>query len=262
MFLAQIQPLVATHGYWVVFLIIMLESAGIPLPGETVLVLASGYAGATGDLDISFVIACAVSGAIMGDNLGFWVGRTSGTKFLLRYGKFVHLPESRLKLGQYLFQKHGAKIVFFGRFIAFLRVFAALLAGVNRYRWPQFLFFNAAGGLTWALVYGIGAYRFGDLLHKISGPLGIAALIGVLIGIVVFTLIVRHGEKKLEARLASRDSDLKRGLDRVDFGSKSGHLKNDDGTTSFVTMASAESGFPFVPQIQSQAGLRRSRRPI
>ncbi|HTV33195.1 MAG TPA: DedA family protein [Methylocella sp.] len=209
MFLAQIQPLVVTHGYWVVFLIIMLESAGIPLPGETVLVLAAGYAGATGDLDITLVIAFAVAGAILGDNLGFWCGRTWGTKYLLRYGKFVHLSESRLRIGEYLFQQHGAKIVYFGRFIAFLRIFAALLAGVNRYRWPQFLFFNATGGLTWALFYGIGAYRFGDWLRRVSGPLGIAALIGVIIGVIAFSLIVRREEKKLEARLSSRDGDLR-----------------------------------------------------
>src|SRR5947207_2071725 len=97
--LTQIQPLVAQHGYWGVFLIVMLESAGVPLPGETVLVLASGYAGATGQLSLSFVITCAAAGAIIGDNIGFWIGRTWGTKFLLRYGKFIHLPESRLKLG-------------------------------------------------------------------------------------------------------------------------------------------------------------------
>src|SRR5450631_3124936 len=169
------QPLVAQHGYWVVFLIVMLESAGVPLPGETVLVLASGYAGVTGQLDISLVIAGAAAGAIIGDNIGFWIGRTWGLKFLLRYGKFIHLPERRLKLGQYLFDKHGAKIVFFGRFVAFLRVFAALLAGVNKYQWPQFLFFNAAGGIIWALVIGIGAFLFGDSIHRISGPLGLIA---------------------------------------------------------------------------------------
>src|ERR1700746_3705030 len=98
-FLNHLQPLVAQHGYWVVFLIVMLESAGIPLPGETVLVLASIYAGATDQLNIVFVIASAAAGAIIGDNIGFWAGRTWGVKFLLRYGKFVHLPEKRLRLG-------------------------------------------------------------------------------------------------------------------------------------------------------------------
>lgn len=208
MLLAHIQPLVAQHGYWVVFLIVMLESAGVPLPGETILILASGYAGATGQLDLALVIACAAAGAIIGDNIGFWIGRTFGAKFLLRYGKFVHLPESRLKLGQYLFQKHGAKIVFFGRFVAFLRVFAALLAGVNQYHWPQFLFFNAAGGIIWALVIGIGAFLFGDSIHRISGPLGIIALAGAIAGVIAFMVIVRRQEKKMEKKLSGRDVDL------------------------------------------------------
>ena len=208
-FQSHLQSLVAQHGYWVVFVVVMLESAGIPLPGETVLILASGYAGATGQLGLFLVIACAAAGAITGDNIGFWVGRTWGTKFLLHYGKIIHLPESRLKLGQYLFEKHGAKIVFFGRFVAFLRVFAALLAGANKYQWPQFLFFNAAGGITWALVFGIGAFFFGDSLRRVSGPLGAIALGGVIVGIIAFTYIVRREEKKMEDKLSRDDVDLR-----------------------------------------------------
>jgi membrane protein DedA with SNARE-associated domain len=209
-FLSHIQPLVAQHGYWVVFLIIMLESAGVPLPGETVLILASVYAGATGGLSLSLIIICAAAGAILGDNIGFWIGRRWGAKFLLRYGKFIHLPEKRLKLGQYLFTKHGAKIVFFGRFVAFLRVLAALLAGVNKYHWPQFLLFNAAGGITWALVVGIGAYVFGDSIHRVSGPLGMIALGGVVAGVIVFIYVVNREEKKMEKRLAKTKIDLRK----------------------------------------------------
>ncbi|MCI0466802.1 MAG: DedA family protein [Beijerinckiaceae bacterium] len=209
MFLNQLQPLVAQHGYWVVFLIVMLESAGVPLPGETVLILASIYAGATGELNIALVIASAAAGAIIGDNIGFWVGRRWGTKFLLRYGKFVHLPEERLRLGQYLFARHGAKIVFFGRFVAFLRVFAALLAGVNRYRWPPFLFFNAAGGIIWALVFGIGAFLFGESIHLVSGPLGFAALGGIVLGAFAFMYAVRRQEKKMEEKLSAADADIR-----------------------------------------------------
>lgn len=208
-FLSHLQPLVAQHGYWVVFLIVMLESAGVPLPGETVLILASVYAGATGELMIVLVITCAAAGAILGDNIGFWVGRTWGLKFLLRYGKFIHLPEQRLRLGQYLFARHGAKIVFFGRFVAFLRIFAALLAGVNKYRWPPFLFFNAAGGIIWAIIFGVGAYLFGESIHLVSGPLGAVALAGVVIGLLIFMYVVRRQERKMEKQLSERDADLR-----------------------------------------------------
>ena len=140
----------------------LLESAGVPLPGETALLLAAVYAGATGQLDITIVIACAAIAAILGDNFGYWVGRQFGVKLLERYGRYIHLTRSRLALGQYLFAKHGGKIVFFGRFIAFMRVFAALLAGANKYAWGPFLAYNAAGGIVWALVMGLGAYLFGN----------------------------------------------------------------------------------------------------
>ncbi len=203
MFFTDIQPLIAQHGYWAVFLIVMLESAGVPLPGETALLLAGAYAGATGELNISLIIAMAAAGAIIGDNIGFWMGRTWGTKLLLRYGKFIHLPEGRLKLGQYLFASHGAKIVFFGRFVAFLRVLAALLAGVNKYHWGQFLFYNATGGIVWAVIMGSAAYIFGDAVHRVSGPLGIAALVVVVGGALAFMIFVRREEKKMEKRLAS-----------------------------------------------------------
>jgi membrane protein DedA with SNARE-associated domain len=205
----QLQPLVAQHGYWVVFLIVMLESAGLPLPGETILILASIYAGVTEELDITLVIVCAAAGAITGDNIGFWIGRRWGVKFLLRYGKFIHLPKSRLKLGQYLFRQHGAKIVFFGRFVAFLRVFAALLAGVNKYRWPPFLFFNAAGGIIWAIVFGVGAFFFGESIHRVTGPLGIVALAGVVIGAIAFMYFVRRGERRMEKRISAKEVDFR-----------------------------------------------------
>ncbi len=202
MFVEHIQPLIVEHGYWAVFFIIMFESAGVPLPGETVLALAGGYAGATGNLEILWIIAAAAAGAIIGDNIGFWIGRTFGANFLLRYGRFIHLPESRLKLGQYLFARHGGKIVFFGRFVAFLRVLAALLAGVNKYDWGRFLFFNATGGVLWAAIIGAGAYLFGDAMQRVSGPLGVVALVFVVGGIVGAILLMRREERKMAKEIA------------------------------------------------------------
>jgi membrane protein DedA with SNARE-associated domain len=202
-FLSQIQPLIVQYGYGAVFLIVMLESAGLPLPGETALLLAAGYAGATGDLHLALIIASAAAGAIIGDNIGFWIGRKWGAELLRRHGKFILMDEGRIRLGQYLFERHGAKIVFFGRFIAFLRVLAAVLAGVNKYRWGPFLFYNAAGGILWASVMGVGSYLFGDALHRVSGPLGILALVGVAAGVVGFAYVVHREEKKLAQQLGS-----------------------------------------------------------
>jgi membrane protein DedA with SNARE-associated domain len=201
LFVETIQPLIAQHGYWVVFLVIMLESAGLPLPGESVLVLAAVYAGATGQLDIAYVIATAIAAATIGDNCGYWVGRIYGVQLLERYGHFVNLTESRLKVGRYLFERHGGKIVFFGRFVAVLRVFAAVLAGVNKYGWKPFLFFNAAGAIIWATLMGLGGYVFGESINRVSGALGIAALAIAVIGIFAFAYFMRQQEKRIELQL-------------------------------------------------------------
>ena len=184
MFVTFIQPLIAQHGYWVVFLIVMFESAGVPLPGETALVLAAIYAGATGQLDIFWVIGLAALAAIIGDNMGFWVGRHYGLPLVRRYGHKVGLTDRHIDLGDYLYARHGAKIIFFGRFVAFLRIFAALLAGVHNFDWWRFLFFNALGGIVWALVFGIGGYVFGDAINRVTGPIGMLAVLGVVAGAV------------------------------------------------------------------------------
>ena len=129
-------------------------------------------------------------------------GEPSALSCLLRYGKFIHLPESRLKLGQYLFERHGGKIVFFGRFVAFLRVLAALLAGVNKYDWGKFLFFNATGGVIWAAIMGAGGYWFGDAMERVSGPLGVLALLFVVGAVIVAIVLMRREEKKMAEEIA------------------------------------------------------------
>src|ERR1700693_2694125 len=160
--------LITKFGYWAVAGIVGLESVGLPLPGEATLIAAALYAGTTKQLNIWLVIASASLGAILGDNVGFWLGRELGFRVLVRYGRYVCLNEGRIKVGQYLFQLHGGKIVFFGRFFALLRVWAALLAGVNQMAWPKFLLFNAGGAVLWAALYGLGAYYLG---HEASQSL-------------------------------------------------------------------------------------------
>ncbi|TMJ70739.1 MAG: DedA family protein, partial [Alphaproteobacteria bacterium] len=135
----ELQQLVPLHGYWVVGLIVGLESLGLPLPGETILVLAAIYAATDPSLNIWLVIAVAAFGAIIGDNIGYWLGSRYGYALLLRYGERIGMLEPRIKLGQYLFLRHGAKVVFLGRFVALLRILAAFLAGLNRMPWRAFL---------------------------------------------------------------------------------------------------------------------------
>src|SRR5271167_3656124 len=128
---------------------------GVPLPGETILVLAAIYAATHVDLNIWLVVIAAAAGAIMGDNLGYWLGLRFGYPFLRRYGHLFGLTHARIKLGQYLFLRHGTKVVFLGRFVAVLRIFAAFLAGANRMKWQLFLVANASGGMIWASAFAL-----------------------------------------------------------------------------------------------------------
>ena len=187
-----------SYGYLAVLVFVAIESTGIPFPGETILIIAAIYAGTTHHLSIPLVIASAALGAILGDNLGFWVGREGGYRLLRRYGRYIHLDERKLKLGQYLFQKHGNKVVFFGRFVAVLRAWAAFLAGTNRMRWPSFLLFNALGGIVWATIYGLGGYFLGNRINQIRGPVGIVAIVLAAIILIAFFIFLRRNEKRLE----------------------------------------------------------------
>jgi membrane protein DedA with SNARE-associated domain len=188
---------IATYGYLAIFVIVAMESAGIPMPGETVLVTAAILAG-EGTLRIYGVIGAAAAGAIIGDNCGYWVGREFGFPLVYRYGRYVRLDERRLKLGQYLFLKHGGKIVFFGRFVAVLRAFAAFLAGVNRFKWEEFFLYNAAGGIVWASIFGAGGFWLGRAFEHYARPVGVAALIAAVIGSVLAARFIRYHEQALE----------------------------------------------------------------
>jgi membrane protein DedA with SNARE-associated domain len=190
--------LLATYGYLAVLLFVAIESTGIPFPGETLLLVAAIAAGTSHQLSIAWVIVAAAIGAILGDNLGFWAGREGGYRLLRRYGRYIRLNERRLKLGQYLFLKHGGKVVFFGRFVAVLRAWAAFLAGTNRMAWPRFLVFNAAGAIVWATLYGLGGYFLGDNIHRLVGPLGIVFLVLAVLLIIAGIVLVRRNEQRLE----------------------------------------------------------------
>lgn len=196
--LLPVEHFVGSYGYWAVFIIIGLESAGIPLPGEITLITASIIASASPALDIRWVIAVAAAGAILGDNVGYWIGREFGFRLLLRYGGRVGIGDRQIKMGQYLFQRHGGKVVFFGRMVAVLRVLAALLAGINRLAWPHFLICNIGGAIMWATLYGGGAYLFGRQIQEVAGPVGVAALIASVVIFVVSVRYIKGHQRALE----------------------------------------------------------------
>ncbi len=203
-----VSHVLATYGYTAVFLLILGESAGIPLPGETILVGAAVFASAGKGLDIRLVIATAACAAILGDNLGFWIGRTFGERLLVRFGPRVGLDARKQKLGRYLFGRFGGAIVFFGRFAALLRTFAAMLAGINGLRPWVFLGYNAAGGIVWATLFGLGGYGLGEGLRRITGPIGWAALAVAAVGAFAgWRFYKKHEERLLAHAEAMSDRD-------------------------------------------------------
>ena len=200
MTLSWIAHLVQSYGYYAVFTLIALESMGIPLPGETALISAALYAGTTHHLSIVGLAAVAAAAAIIGDNAGYWIGRTGGLRLAERYGRYVRLDPAKLKVGRYMFARHGVKVVFFGRFVAVLRTFAAFFAGVGNMRWPGFLVANAAGGLLWASFYAFGAYALGSAASSVGNTITIAGYAVAALLTVASFIAVRRSLRRLEQR--------------------------------------------------------------
>ncbi len=147
--LGNLLQLIGQYGYLVVFFGVMLESAGVPLPGETVLITA-GVLVHRGVLDYGDTLFFGILGAAVGDQIGYWVGRVGGRPFVLRWGKYVFIAPERLERAERFFTRHGGKAVFLARFITGLRVFGALVAGMSRMQWGKFALYNVLGGTAWA----------------------------------------------------------------------------------------------------------------
>jgi membrane protein DedA with SNARE-associated domain len=193
----ELDTLFRDYGYWAIFLGVMLESIGLPLPGESLMIGAAIYAATTHNLDIFTLVPIAAAGAICGDQIGYFVGRWIGYRYLAEWGRKIGLTQDRLDLGRFLFRKYGAEVVFFGRFVALLRTFAALLAGANRMPWHSFLLWNSLGGIAWTSLYGFGAYLLGDAAKRISGPLGIALAVIAGAALLLAFVFVKRNETRL-----------------------------------------------------------------
>ena len=178
--------LLLDYGLFILFALVAIESAGVPIPGETALIIA-GVLSSQGHWAIEWVIVVAALGAIVGDNIGYWLGRTGGRALLERWELTRRYAEKALPPSERFFEKHGGKTVFFARFIAFLRVTAAWLAGISRMHWWLFFLWNAAGGIIWATAVGLVAYFFGKAAADAISTYGLyAAIVLIVGGIIVF----------------------------------------------------------------------------
>jgi membrane-associated protein len=190
--LASILSVAKDVGYPVLFALIAIETMGVPVPGETALFTA-GILAAGGHLSIEAVIAIAATAAILGDNVGFMIGRKLGRRLLMAKGPFHRHRLRLVEMGEPFFERHGPKAVFLGRWVAGLRITSAWLAGVNRMAWPTFLFWNALGGIAWAISVALLAYFLGHGAERVVQALGTGAAIAVVTaGLLVWVVLRRR----------------------------------------------------------------------
>ena len=187
----DVKHLVQVFGYPLLFLIVMSESGGLPVPGETGLITAAVLA-SQGKLKIELVIALAAAAAIVGDNIGYLIGRKGGRWLLERPGPFLRQRRQVLTTGQPFFERHGPQAVFFGRFVLGLRVWASWLAGATHMHWRSFVLWNALGGITWATGIGLIAYFLGHSASNAIEAFGLYGLAAVLVAIVSALVVHRR----------------------------------------------------------------------
>ena len=193
---ARVTHLLLDYGLVLLFLLVAIESAGIPLPGETALITAAVLS--RDHWGIEWVIVVAAAGAIVGDNVGYWLGRLGGRKLLNRFELTRRYSERALPPAERFFKRHGGKTVFFARFIAFLRITAAWLAGISRMRWWQFLAWNALGGIVWATGIGLLAYWAGKAAADAVQRYGLYAVVGLVVAGALAFVGLRLWRKRME----------------------------------------------------------------
>lgn len=193
-----LDTLLSNYGYLAVFLFVMIESLGVPFPGETLVITAALYAGTTHNLTVWGIWLSASAGAIIGDNIGYAIGYWGGFRLLLRYGSKIRVNEAKMKVGKLMFDRYGGRVVFFGRFVSILRTYAAFLAGTNRMHYRRFFIFNASGGILWAAIYSFGFYYAGAGLKSARGPFDYILGGAAVVVVIAFIVWIRRNERRLE----------------------------------------------------------------
>jgi membrane protein DedA with SNARE-associated domain len=193
-----LRTFIADYGYWAVALALLCENAGIPVPGETTLLLASFLAYSEHKLDLIWIVVVGTCAASIGDNIGFAIGHYGGRRLLTRYQKLFRISQTSLERGEKLFARYGASTVFFARFIFGLRIFAGPLAGVLRMPWKKFAVFNFLGAAAWVTVIAMVGYFFGRHWDAMEHVLGRFNLLGGIALLIVISVLWRkyHGSSR------------------------------------------------------------------
>ena len=198
-----LQEVARLYGYWAVFIGIAIENMGIPLPGETI-VIVGGFLAGSGELNYWWVLGSAIAGAVLGDNFGYWVGRFGGWELLVKIGRVFRLQEQQLEQARERYSKNAVQAVFFGRFVTLLRIFAGPLAGITQMPYKQFLLCNFGGAAVWATTIVSIAFFLGKAvsLEQIVSwiaQIGFAALVLVVI-VLLAPIIWEYGQKKFSVK--------------------------------------------------------------
>jgi len=182
--------LISTYGYWAVFAFVAAESLGVPIPGETALIVAGAYAGQTHKLSPGIIFAVAAAAAVLGNIAGYLIGYKGGFALASRYGRKVRLDERKLKVGRYVLDRQGGKVIFVGRFVSILRTYIAFLAGTVRMDWRKFVVSTVAAAIVWAALYTALAYEAAKELKRLSGVVDVvvaAVAVVVVVGVILVT---------------------------------------------------------------------------
>jgi membrane protein DedA with SNARE-associated domain len=193
-------PLIEHYGYLIVFFGVLLGTAGVPFPSAAIL-LASGVLVQQGHLDLEDAVVFGTLGAILGNQIGYWVGHRAGRPFVLKWGRYIKLTPERLEQVERLFERHGGKAVFAGRFFSVSRLLEALVAGMSRMRWGTFFLYSALGGAAWATAVVLVGYFFGQSWGIAQGwsgrtPLLLVLVLGVFLGFyLIYRWVTSHGSR-------------------------------------------------------------------
>jgi len=188
--------LISTYGYWAVFVFVAAESLGVPIPGETALIAAGAYAGQTHRLSPWVIFVVAMVAAVVGNLIGYAIGYKGGFALATRYGRKVRLDERKLKVGRYVLDRQGGKVIFFGRFVSILRTYIAFLAGTVRMDWRRFALATVAAAIVWAGAYTTLAYEGAKTLKRLSGTVDLVVA-GVAVLVVVGVILVTRRQVKV-----------------------------------------------------------------
>ena len=195
---ALLEHLLHSYGYAAVFAIIALENVGLLVPGETILISSAIFAATTRELNVVVIVITAAVAAFGGSVGGWAIGRYGERHLLHRYGRYLHLDERDLRLGRYLFQRYGGRLVFVARFVAFLRALAGLLAGLNRMDSTRFMLFSGLGAAAWAATFGFGAYALGREVEALSTRASMLIALAVLVSAVAGFRFIQHNRARLQ----------------------------------------------------------------